>query len=176
MDFEFPEDEKFFRKLLCKDKNVFNSYLCLFDFREPKIKRSEFCRIRNKVLKDLIDKYGQRCMLQYPNRCINSKFVVDHLIPLSSNKLNKILRGILAEKGKKIKTQSFGSNHINNLIIACSECNSFKKHKFLNRKDIVNILELKVIANNADDISDTFGKLKRNISGQQFKDKARDGW
>ena len=26
------------------------------------------------------------------------------------------------------------------------------------------------------DISDTFGKLKRKISGQQFKDRARAGW
>lgn len=27
-----------------------------------------------------------------------------------------------------------------------------------------------------DDISDTFGKLKRKISGQEFKDKVRSGW
>ena len=26
------------------------------------------------------------------------------------------------------------------------------------------------------DISDTFGKLRRKISGQEFKDKARAGW
>ena len=26
------------------------------------------------------------------------------------------------------------------------------------------------------DISDTFGKLKRKISGQKFKDMAREGW
>lgn len=26
------------------------------------------------------------------------------------------------------------------------------------------------------DISDTFGKLKRKLSGQEFKDKARTGW
>ena len=26
------------------------------------------------------------------------------------------------------------------------------------------------------DISDTFGKLKRKVSGQEFKDRARDGW
>ena len=26
------------------------------------------------------------------------------------------------------------------------------------------------------DISDTFGKLKRKVSGQEFKDKARAGW
>ena len=26
------------------------------------------------------------------------------------------------------------------------------------------------------DISDTFGKLKRKVSGQQFKDRARAGW
>ena len=26
------------------------------------------------------------------------------------------------------------------------------------------------------DISDTFGKLKRKVSGQEFKDRARSGW
>ena len=26
------------------------------------------------------------------------------------------------------------------------------------------------------DISDTFGRLKRKISGQEFKDRARAGW
>ena len=26
------------------------------------------------------------------------------------------------------------------------------------------------------DISDTFGKLKRKVSGQEFKDRARAGW
>ena len=26
------------------------------------------------------------------------------------------------------------------------------------------------------DISDTFGKLKRKMSGQEFKNKAREGW
>lgn len=26
------------------------------------------------------------------------------------------------------------------------------------------------------DISDTFGRLKRKVSGQRFKNKARDGW
>jgi len=26
------------------------------------------------------------------------------------------------------------------------------------------------------DISDTFGKLKRKVSGQKFKDMARKGW
>ena len=26
------------------------------------------------------------------------------------------------------------------------------------------------------DISDTFGKLKRKMSGQKFKDRARAGW
>ena len=26
------------------------------------------------------------------------------------------------------------------------------------------------------DISDTFGKLRRKISGQEFKDRARAGW
>ena len=38
-----------------------------------------------------------------------------------------------------------------------------------NSKVVINIIRV-------DDISDTFGKLKRKLSGQEFKDRARAGW
>ena len=139
--FQYPEDCDFFKKLLCSPDELLEKYSSFFDFRHPKIKRSEFNRIHNKIRKELLNKYGKRCMLQYPNKCINTDFVVDHLIPLSSNKLNKLLRKVLAEKGKKIKTQSFGSNNISNLIIACKKCNSHKKHIILEREQIQQILK-----------------------------------
>lgn len=76
---------------------------------------------------------------------INSGFCVDHLIPLSSNKLNKELRKQLAEKGKKVKTQSFGSNLIDNLVIACNNCNNYKKHRILESRIIIAVLNKKRI-------------------------------
>lgn len=69
-------------------------------------------------------------MLQFPDFCEgNETLEVDHLIPLSSNVLNKTLRHLKAAKGKKVQTQSFGSNHPDNLILACTRCNAFKKNR-----------------------------------------------
>lgn len=68
---------------------------------------------------------------------------VDHLIPLSSNKLNKELRQLKALKGKKVLTQSFGSNNLSNLVLACKKCNSYKKHRFLSKAELKRILDLK---------------------------------
>ena len=36
--------------------------------------------------------------------------------------------------------------------------------------------KIKVIIKRSDDISDIFGSLPRKMSGQEFKDKAREGW
>ena len=141
--FEYPEDYKYFKKLLCSLDELLEKYSAFFDFRHPKIKRSEFNKINKKVREELINRYGKKCMLRYPDKCTNTDFVVDHLIPLSSNKLNKLLRNIKAEKGKKVLTQSFGSNNMDNLIIACTKCNLHKKHIILKRDKIQQILELK---------------------------------
>ena len=142
--FQYNEDYEYFKNLLCSSNELLEKYSSFFDFHAPKIKRMEFNKIRNKVLKDLINSYGKRCMLKYNGKCdINSGFVIDHLIPLSSNKLNKKLRKMLPIKGKKVLTQSFGSNNLDNLIISCKKCNSYKKHKFLERKHIQQILKIK---------------------------------
>lgn len=50
-------------------------------------------------------------------------------MPLSSNVLNKQLRGFRANNGKKAPTQSFGSNHPTNFVLSCTRCNAFKKNK-----------------------------------------------
>lgn len=133
-NFQYKEDYNFFLNKLAKgDKILFaKKYLKLFDFRDPSIKRKEFNKIRNNLYKKLVLKFGEKCQLRIHPDCSKEKvFDVDHFIPLSTNKLNKEIRGIKAEKGKKVPSQSFGSNNISNLKIACKKCNSYKKHRLL---------------------------------------------
>jgi len=137
-DFQYPEDKKFFIDLLANgDENQFNKkYKDCFDFREPKIKRKEFNLIRNKVFKQLVSNYGKKCQLKiHPNCSKINKFDIDHFIPLSTNELNKKLRNLKPASGHKVSTQSFGSNNIKNLLIACSRCNAYKKHRIISARD-----------------------------------------
>lgn len=129
IEFEHAEDQEYFENM--------------FDFRIPNIKRKEFNKIRNQRLEKLKHQHGLKCMLNLECCDLESGTAVDHLIPISSNKLNKELRDLKAEKGKKVKTQSFGSNHIDNLIIACSNCNNRKKHRMLDRDKMTSILKEK---------------------------------
>lgn len=132
--FQYRADYNFFLQALANgNKPLFSKkFLKLFDFRDPKIKRREFNLVRNKIYKILVSKYGEKCQLRLCKDCSREKiFAVDHFIPLSSNELNKKIRKIKAEKGKKVLSQSFGSNNISNLRIACKRCNDFKKHKII---------------------------------------------
>lgn len=155
--FEFKEDLKYFQKIFPKEimenEEVFMSF---FDFRDPKtnwIKRKEFNKIKKQVKEDLIKKHGEVCQLWYNNmncRCdLDSGFVVDHFIPVSSNKLNKeLVRRQKTTKDKngktvKVKTQSLWSNHPNNLIIACNVCNNHKKHRIPTKELIEKIMKIK---------------------------------
>ena len=150
MKFKHKEDEEFFRELL-RISDKWGSYKYLFDFCSPTVKRKEFNSIKKIMYKQIKDRFGEVCLLNYPGICNpKSGFVIDHIIPLSSNKLNKELRKLKPLKGKKVLTQSLGSNNILNLIIACKKCNSYKKHK-LERSHIINIMKIK--------ISQTFLKL-----------------
>lgn len=136
MKFEYPEDEKFFANLLtqCNVKKLHTDFGHCFDLRSPSVKRREFNQVRNQLLKQVIERDGKRCSLQIHPDCSKEKiFECDHIIPLSSNELNKNLRHLKSLSGKKIPSQSFGSNHIDNLILSCKRCNSFKKHKFIIR-------------------------------------------
>jgi len=133
-NFQYKADYNFFlNKLARGDLDLFKKkFLKMFDFRLPTIKRKEFNLIRNKVFKELVLKYGKKCQLNiHPDCSKEKKFDVDHFIPLSSNELNKNLRKLKPEIGKKILSQSFGSNDISNLRIVCKRCNSFKKHKII---------------------------------------------
>lgn len=135
--FEFPEDRLFFANLLTDGniKELEMAYAECFDFRSPHMKRSEFNGLRRKIFPEIFKRDKGSCQLRL-SCCTKDRgpFVIDHLIPLSSNKLNRKLRGQKQINGKKPKTQSFGSNNIKNLVLACESCNSFKKHRFLNPK------------------------------------------
>lgn len=142
MNFQHPEDQAYFEQLLTgADPTLsIHHFASLFDFRDPVIKRKEFNRIRDSVFSTLVDRYGLVCKLQLDVCDPESGFAVDHLIPLSTNKLNKMLRSITPLKGKKVPAQSFGSNHLDNLVIACNRCNNRKKHRLLERERLMRIL------------------------------------
>lgn len=133
--FQYKEDEDFFRDLLGEyyDEKF-------FDFSDPSLKRKKFNFIRKEMLTKLLTKYGKRCFLSYECCDLKSGFNIDHIIPLSTNKLNKELRNIKAEKGKKVLSQPFGSNNEINLILTCRNCNFKKKHRILSKAEIRKIL------------------------------------
>lgn len=141
MYFENIEDEKFFDKLLEKIGGLEKNKR-LFDFRDPNLKRNEFNKICKPMFTKLVKKYGNSCQLCCHDDCELEATEIDHLIPLSSNELNKHLRGMKGSSGKKTPSQSFGSNHITNLVLACKRCNAFKKHRFPSEKIIRHIKQL----------------------------------
>lgn len=140
MKFEYPEDKEYFNTLLDKLGGV-EENMDLFDFRDPTTKRSEFSLIRNKVMSHLIELYGNICQLNYCPECTNNAEQVDHLIPLSTNKLNKELRKLKGELGKEVIAQSFGSNNENNFVLACTKCNGKKKHRLLTKEELVAVCQ-----------------------------------
>lgn len=126
LDFEYSEDYDFFDKHLHGGVKE-NSQL--FDFRDPKEKRKEFAKLRKKLLPEILKRDNNQCQLHFEGICDEeSGWQVDHVIPLSTNVLNKKLRMKKAELGKKVVTETYGSNHIDNLVLACKKCNGHKKH------------------------------------------------
>ena len=142
LDFEFREDEKYFSILFDTVGGIEANYF-LLDFRDPSLKRTEFNKIRNSVFQKLLDNYGRFCQLNCHEECSNEAKEVDHLIPLSSNVLNKQLRNMKGLNGKKVPAQSFGSNHESNFVLACKRCNAFKKHHLPSLKIIENITQIR---------------------------------
>ncbi len=135
MKFEFKEDEEFFVNFLTGgDKlKLAKEFSQFFDFRDPSIKRGELNSLRKNLLPILMERDKNTCQLRLAG-CTNSEFQIDHIVPLSSNKLNVFIRGMKMVGGKKAKTQSFGSNNIKNLVLACKSCNAVKKHRLFNPK------------------------------------------
>ncbi len=130
IDYEYPEDEQFFIALLGKDELNPD----IFDFRDSKLKRREFEKVREHLKGQMLAAGRTTCELRLLYTCIDNDLVLDHIIPLSSNELNKRIRKLPPPRGKKIKRQSFGSNHPSNLLVACAKCNGYKKHRFIRRE------------------------------------------
>lgn len=137
--FEYKEDALFFSKLL-ECVGGLEGNMDLFDFRDPVTKRQEFNKIRNKVFSERIGLVGNVCELACHVDCLGVASQIDHLIPLSSNVLNKNIRKLKPEKHKKVRAQSFGSNNSRNLVNACTRCNAYKKHRFPEPETIVRLL------------------------------------
>ncbi len=146
MKFKHPEYEQFFHDLLCDEGEDLSKYASLFDFREPSVKRHELTgRKYSEAWQELEKRHGRICQLQYVDDCeIDNPAAIDHIIPVSSNVLNKqLLRSKPPAAGKKVLAESFGSNDISNLALACTRCNSNKKHRFLDRGRMKRILKSK---------------------------------
>jgi len=139
LDFQFIEDRNFFEGLFESVGGV-DQFQDLFDFNDPLMKRHAFNAIRNQVFKGLVAKYGDKCMLNYHDDCSGKAEQVDHLIPLSSNILNKTLRHMKGQAGKKVPAQPFGSNSEANFVLACARCNAAKKHHLPDKKLLEAIL------------------------------------
>jgi 5-methylcytosine-specific restriction endonuclease McrA len=145
MNFKYNNDEMFFKKML-EFLNI-DTFLTLFDFSEPIEKRKEFNKIKKKFYDQLMLKQQGECYLAFNSICDVSKgYQIDHIIPLSTNILNKNLRNLKStDKNKKVQSESYGSNHINNLMLTCKSCNQNKKHKLLNQEDYIKIFKKKDI-------------------------------
>ncbi|MFA6416369.1 MAG: hypothetical protein WCW56_02685 [Candidatus Paceibacterota bacterium] len=134
MNFEYPEDREFFANLLAggDDKRFEAEFSDYFDFRHPAIKRWEFDRAKKKLMPELIEKYGGKCQLRLHPDCSKEEiYQIDHVIPLASNELNKKLRHMGRTSTEKVPPQSFGSNNLKNLTLACKRCNAYKKHHLI---------------------------------------------
>lgn len=140
--FEHIADREYFDNMLLSLGGVAANRE-LFDFRDPELKRSEFNRIRDNVFASLISRYSSTCQLCCHADCTGIASQVDHLIPLSSNSLNKEIRGLRGGKGKKAPAQSFGSNDYGNLVLACARCNAFKKHRLPSAELIQHVFSLR---------------------------------
>ena len=133
MQFLYEADREHFQRLLCDEGRDLSDYSMLFDSRPPREKRIEFNSTRQKYLALLTERFGQRCMLKIAADCdVNSGLQVDHIIPLSSNVLNRLLRSAGTSRDsdgrlRKASAQSIGSNHLRNLALACRNCNSLKR-------------------------------------------------
>lgn len=134
MNFEFPEDKHYFMSLfgVADEAEFDDQFDKIFDFKTKDEKRREFDGVRSRLLPLLRVRDKNTCQLRLNGSCLGSEnLVVDHIIPLATNELNKKLRKMKPVGGKKVPSQSFGSNHIDNLQLACQNCNNFKKHRII---------------------------------------------
>ena len=137
--FKNQADQSFFEDLLADFGGV-EANEQLFDFNDAQAKRRLFNSRRAELAQLLVERDGNRCQLQWLPGCDEVGTEIDHLIPLQSNLLNKAI-GVIAEPGRKVPSEPFGSNDLSNLVLACSRCNGAKKHRFPSREMIRRIFE-----------------------------------
>jgi 5-methylcytosine-specific restriction endonuclease McrA len=138
--FQGTYETQYFTKLLCEGEEELSRFSELFDSRPLKVKRVEFNRLVKAIRLELLRSRGEQCELQIGGVCLgNVDLQVDHLIPLATNVVNK-LNGVKAVNGRKVKSHSYGSNHIANLGLACRACNAHKKHRILSAEETRRIL------------------------------------
>jgi 5-methylcytosine-specific restriction endonuclease McrA len=137
LTFEYPEDERFFTGLLWRPGESIEDYAAFFDFGDPVLKRRQYQRLRDEVLAEYTKRFGMVCHLRRRRVPCSPEagLTIDHLIPIMSNQLNKQLRNLGHERGKKVAQQSLGSNHPVNLVLACAACNANKKNSLPTRDE-----------------------------------------
>lgn len=142
IEFQYPEDREFFAQLLCNGNvGKLSKFKDFFDFRSSKVKREEYNLMRDALFQKIIKRDGYVCRLAISPKCLHDRELqIDHVIPLSTNIINKHTRRVKALPGKKVEAQSLGSNYLGNLIFACRECNREKWHRFLDQKTIQRVL------------------------------------
>ncbi len=93
--FEFETDHEFFAQLLCREGETLDDYAELFDFDPPAVKRAAFAKIRGDILRQRLAEDGEVCQLRIHAQCdVATGLHIDHVIPLSTNQLNKLLLGL----------------------------------------------------------------------------------
>ncbi len=111
-------------------KALEKNYANLFDFRNSSIKRKDFNAHKREWFQILCGRAHGICQI-----CKSAKGTeIDHFIPIASNILNKKFRNMRPVKfdGRlhKVPSESYGSNHLDNLRLACKPCNRKKWHRF----------------------------------------------
>jgi ribosomal protein L44E len=130
--FKYKKDKQYFVDLIADGNTTVleKKYSNLFDFRSLSVKRAEYNAHKQELFNILFKRANGICQI-----CKSAKGVeIDHIVPLASNQLNKKLRKMrpikINGKLRKVPSESYGSNKLVNLQLACRPCNRKKWHNF----------------------------------------------
>lgn len=132
LEFKYKKDRQYFADKLSDGSVAMleKRHDRLFDFRNPKLKRAEYNAKKQSLFSVVFRRAQGICQICKAVKGIE----IDHKIPLASNYWNKKFRGMRPKKVngrlKKVSSESYGSNHLENLQLACKSCNRKKWHRF----------------------------------------------